>query len=71
MNEKMLVKQREQVIKDFIEREDHFYTITDGTVPQWKIPTAAPTILLCKCLFFSLNLKTRRYVVFSFLFCRS
>ncbi|CAM4976508.1 unnamed protein product [Rotaria socialis] len=42
-----VVKHRQEFVKYFIEREQHFYTITNDAVPQWRIPTTAPTILLC------------------------
>ncbi|CAM2715537.1 unnamed protein product [Rotaria socialis] len=42
-----MVKHRQEFVKYFIEREQHFYTITNDAVPQWRIPTTAPTILLC------------------------
>ncbi|CAM4968055.1 unnamed protein product [Rotaria socialis] len=41
-----VVKHRQEFVKYFIEREQHFYTITNDAVPQWRIPTTAPTILL-------------------------
>ncbi|CAF3567601.1 unnamed protein product, partial [Rotaria socialis] len=41
-----MVKHRQEFVKYFIEREQHFYTITNDAVPQWRIPTTAPTILL-------------------------
>jgi hypothetical protein len=52
-----VLKHRERFVKYSTEQEAHFYTITNDTVPQWKIPTAPPTTLLCKCLFLSLKLK--------------
>ncbi|CAF2953096.1 unnamed protein product [Rotaria sp. Silwood2] len=54
-----VVKHRKEFVKYFIEHEQHFYTITNDVVPQWKIPTTDPIILLCKCFFFFLHLKTR------------
>ncbi|CAM4799333.1 unnamed protein product [Rotaria magnacalcarata] len=42
-----VVKHRQAFVKYFVEREQHFYTITDDAVPQWRIPTSAPTVLLC------------------------
>ncbi|CAF3718266.1 unnamed protein product [Rotaria socialis] len=42
-----VVKHRQEFVKYFIEREQHFYTITNDAVPQWRIPTTVPTILLC------------------------
>ncbi|CAF5177645.1 unnamed protein product, partial [Rotaria magnacalcarata] len=42
-----VVKHRQEFVKYFIEPEQHFYTITNDAVPQWRIPTTAPTILLC------------------------
>ncbi|CAF3648821.1 unnamed protein product [Rotaria socialis] len=42
-----VVKHRKEFVKYFIEREQHSYTITNDTVPQWKTPTTKPTILLC------------------------
>ncbi|CAF2086692.1 unnamed protein product [Rotaria magnacalcarata] len=42
-----VVKHRKESVKCFIEREQHFYTITNDAVPQWKTPTTTPTILLC------------------------
>ncbi|CAF3198693.1 unnamed protein product [Rotaria socialis] len=50
-----VVKHRQEFVKYFIEREQLFYTITNDAVPQWRIPTTAPTTLLyhdestCKC----------------------
>ncbi|CAF5019391.1 unnamed protein product, partial [Rotaria socialis] len=41
-----VVKHRQEFVKYFIEREQHFYTITNDAVPQWRIPTTVPTILL-------------------------
>ncbi|CAF3661021.1 unnamed protein product [Rotaria socialis] len=41
------VKHRKEFVKYFIQREQHFYTITNNAVPQWKTPTPTPTILLC------------------------
>jgi hypothetical protein len=46
-----VVKHRGEFVKYFIQNEDQFYTITNDFVPQWKIPTAHPTILLCRRLF--------------------
>ncbi|CAF3044979.1 unnamed protein product [Rotaria socialis] len=42
-----VVKNRQEFVKYFIEREQHFYTITNDAVPQWRISTTAPTSLLC------------------------
>ncbi|CAF5167870.1 unnamed protein product, partial [Rotaria magnacalcarata] len=42
-----VVKHRKEFVKYFIEREQHFYTIANDAVPQWKTPTMTPTILLC------------------------
>ncbi|CAF1476426.1 unnamed protein product [Rotaria magnacalcarata] len=42
-----VVTHRQEFVKYFIEREQHFYTITNDAVPQWRIPTTASTILLC------------------------
>ncbi|CAF4450445.1 unnamed protein product [Rotaria socialis] len=42
-----VVKHRKEFVRYFIEREQHSYTITNDTVPQWKTPTTKPTILLC------------------------
>ncbi|CAF2893742.1 unnamed protein product [Rotaria sp. Silwood2] len=42
-----VVKHRKEFVKYFIEHEQHFYTITNDVVPQWKIPTTDPIILLC------------------------
>ncbi|CAF3387027.1 unnamed protein product [Rotaria socialis] len=41
-----VVKHRQEFVKYFIEREQHFYTITNDAVPQGRIPTTAQTILL-------------------------
>ncbi|CAM4786006.1 unnamed protein product [Rotaria magnacalcarata] len=41
-----VVTHRQEFVKYFIEREQHFYTITNDAVPQWRIPTTASTILL-------------------------
>ncbi|CAF2049469.1 unnamed protein product, partial [Rotaria magnacalcarata] len=41
-----VVKHRQEFVKYFIEREQYFYTITNDAVPQWRISTTAPTILL-------------------------
>jgi hypothetical protein len=46
-----VVKHRQEFTRYFVERENHFYTITNDAVPKWKIPTGTPTILLCKCIF--------------------
>ncbi|CAF3413347.1 unnamed protein product [Rotaria socialis] len=42
-----VVKHRKEFVKYFIEREQHFYTITNDAVPQWKTPTTTPAVLLC------------------------
>ncbi|CAM4845696.1 unnamed protein product [Rotaria magnacalcarata] len=42
-----VVKHRKEFVKYLIEREQHFYMITNDTVPQWKTPITTPTILLC------------------------
>ncbi|CAF3323584.1 unnamed protein product [Rotaria socialis] len=41
-----VVKHRKEFVKYFIEREQHFYTITNDAVPQWKTPTTTPAVLL-------------------------
>ena len=65
-----VVKHRKEFVKYFIERENHFYTITNDAVPQWKTPTSAPIILLCKCFFLFHHLKLVDMFVVAFHCCR-
>jgi hypothetical protein len=44
-----VIQHREQFVKYFLEREDNFYTITNDSSPQWKLPKAHATVLLCMC----------------------
>jgi len=44
-----VVQHREEFVKYFVRNEDHFYTITNDPLPQWKTPTVHPAILICKC----------------------
>ena len=48
-----VVTHREQFISHFLQRKDHYYTITNDDQPMWNIPTKKPCVLICKFSFFA------------------
>lgn len=43
-----VVAHREKFISYFLDRRDHYYSITDGDQPMWRYPTKNPCVLICK-----------------------
>ena len=44
-----VIQHRAKFIDYFLERKDHYYTITDGDTPRWIMPSKTPaTVLFCK-----------------------
>lgn len=44
-----VVLNREKFINYFLDRFDYYYTVSDGEIPSWNIPTKSlPSILICK-----------------------
>ncbi|CAM4847754.1 unnamed protein product, partial [Rotaria magnacalcarata] len=41
-----VVEHREQYINYFLDRKDHYYTITDDDKPAWKYPSRTPPCIL-------------------------
>lgn len=48
-----VVEHRERLVKYFLSREDHYYTVTNDEHPQWILPVSAdPVIILCELALF-------------------
>ncbi|CAF4201909.1 unnamed protein product, partial [Rotaria sordida] len=41
-----VIQHRDKFIDYFLERKDHYYTITDGDIPKWIIPSKIPATVL-------------------------
>ncbi len=69
---KDVVEYREEFVQYFVQNEDHFYTITDDSLPKWKIPIVHPMILICMCSFlFSISKFLHFWFSFACICCRS
>ncbi len=44
-----VVRDRQNFVKYFLDRKDHYYTISDDENPLWKFPSQnPPSILICE-----------------------